>query len=88
MERIFHFLVLRIQSAGGHPRTRAAGGRRSVVPNGASDLVVSVILTWLLVLGAAPASDAEDILTGPVPAAVEEVIDGDTLKVRRPVAII
>jgi endonuclease YncB( thermonuclease family) len=36
----------------------------------------------LLVLGAAPASGAEDILTGPVPAAVEEVIDGDTLRVR------
>ncbi len=47
------------------------------VRTGASDLVVSVILTWLLVLGAVPASGAEDLLTGPVPAAVEEVIDGD-----------
>ncbi len=37
---------------------------------------------WLLVIAAAPASGAEDILTGPVPAVVEEVIDGDTLRVR------
>jgi hypothetical protein len=32
--------------------------------------VVSVILTWLLVLGAVPASGAEDILTAPLPASV------------------
>ncbi len=44
--------------------------------------MAAAILMWLLVLGAAPASGAEDILTGPVPAAVEEVIDGDTLRVR------
>lgn len=43
-----------------------------------------MILTWLLVLGAASATgaDAGDVLTGPVPAVVEEVIDGDTLRVR------
>ena len=82
MKRIYPSLVLQFQSEGSHPRTRSAGAGGSASPGGASDLVVSVILTWLLVLGAAPASGAEDILTGPVPATVEEVIDGDTLRVR------
>ncbi len=82
MKRIYPSLALRFQPAGGHPRTRAAGAGGSASPGGASDLVVSVSLAWLLVLGAAPASGAEDILTGPVPATVEEVIDGDTLRVR------
>ncbi len=82
MKRISPFLSLRVQPAGSHRRTRAAGAGGSAGPGATSRLVAPVILTWSLVLGAAPASGAEDILTGPVPAVVEEVIDGDTLRVR------
>ena len=44
----------------------------------------AAILVVLLVLWAAPSAGAArgDVLAGPVPAVVEDVIDGDSLKVR------
>jgi micrococcal nuclease len=84
MTRIYAFFALRLQSAGSDRRTRAAGAGGSAVPSGASDLAATVILAWLLAIRAAPVTGAEagDVLVGPVPAVVEEVIDGDTLRVR------
>ena len=67
MTRKLHFLTL---CAG------ASGKRRQHRPLGAA------ILACALTLGAGPAAGAEDVLAGPVPALVEGVIDGDTLKVR------
>lgn len=42
----------------------------------------AAILACLSALGAGSEATAEDFLAGPVPAVVEGVIDGDTLKVR------
>ncbi len=42
----------------------------------------AALLACLLPFAAAPAAAAEDVLAGPVPAVVEEVVDGDTLRVR------
>lgn len=59
-----------------------SGGR----PGGGSDRAFrhegAAILAVLLAFWAAPGAAAEDVLAGPVPALVESVIDGDTLKVR------
>ncbi len=42
----------------------------------------AALLACLLLFAAAPAAKAEEVLAGPVPAVVEEVVDGDTLRVR------
>jgi endonuclease YncB( thermonuclease family) len=47
-----------------------------------SSRAAAALLAWLLLSAAAPVATAEDILAGPVPALVEEVVDGDTLRVR------
>lgn len=87
MARTFTFLTLPNCLAGSDRRTRAAGAGGSASSGSGSRFVVPLSLTWLLAIGAAPATgatgaDAADVLAGPVPAVVEEVIDGDTLRVR------
>ena len=82
MTRIITFLALRIQSAGSDRRTRTVGAGGAASLGSPLRLTGAAILIWLSVIAVAPAAGAEDILTGPVPAVVEDVIDGDTLRVR------
>lgn len=71
MQRILLHFLSRIESAGLAQLARAWRCRRAAV------------LTWFL-LAAPPAvgADTGDMLAGPIPAVVEEVVDGDTLRVR------
>lgn len=75
MKRISPFLSRRSPFA-----NRAGWARRT----GALRRRWAAALAWLLVLAVENVSGAaaEDVITGPVPAVVEEVVDGDTLKVR------
>ena len=84
MTRIVTFLTLPNRLAGSDRRARAAGAGGSASFGSRSRFVAPLSLTWLLAIGAAPATGAEarEVLAGPVPAVVEEVIDGDTLRVR------
>ncbi len=67
-------------------RARAVLLRASVLePVGlASSLGAALRAAWVLwaLVAAAPAARAGEILAGPVPAVVDEVVDGDTLRVR------
>lgn len=82
MTRIIAYLTLRIQFAGSDRRTRTGGAGGAASLGSPPRLTGAAILLWLSVISVAPAAGAEDILTGPVPAVVEDVIDGDTLRVR------
>lgn len=82
MTRKLQFLALQDPPRGKGRRKHPFRFGASAEPGRTSRPLGAAILACLSALGTGSDATAEDILAGPVPAVVEGVIDGDTLKVR------